>query len=134
MSTRSKKFKKAKQDANCSSSPQTVQIDPLPSQRTRAKKYSKEESDALLVMCSEFHSIINKNSNSDADKKIKGKAWATIKHKFDAYCQTEGIYVSIMYSDRNSFDREFVSAFLSVTFKNINAISDASQQFCSTLF
>lgn len=67
------------------------------SQRTRAKKYTKDETDALLMFCAEFHGIINKNSSSEADRKIKSNAWETIKRKFDEHCQLEGIYVSILF-------------------------------------
>lgn len=61
------------------------------SQRNRAKKYSKAETDTLLKICAGFHGIINKNSNSDADRKIKTKAWEKIKQSFDSYCRSQGI-------------------------------------------
>lgn len=92
-----------KKRVSSTSSPQTVQIDDENSQssvrstvaqRVRAKKYTKEECDALMMTCAEFHVIINRNSNSDADRKSKAKAWETVKHKFDLYCKSEGIYVS----------------------------------------
>jgi Myb/SANT-like DNA-binding domain len=65
------------------------------SQRSRAKKYSKDETDMLVKICLDYEPIISKNSNSDADKKIKAKAWEKIKCSFDTRCRSEGIYVSI---------------------------------------
>lgn len=64
------------------------------SQRSRAKKYTKEESDLLVKICSEFRKIIDINSNSTADVKNKKGAWERIKQKFDARCRAEAIYVS----------------------------------------
>lgn len=63
--------------------------------RGRAKKYSKAETNLLAKICHQYDPIIGKNSNSDAERKIKAKAWETIKGSFDARCRTEGIYVSI---------------------------------------
>lgn len=100
MATKSKRpMKRSIRSASCFPSIQeeqdseSSQLSPKP-QRARAKKYSKEESDALLMVCSEFHAIINKNSNSDEDRQNKAKAWEKIKSKFDTYCQAEGIYVN----------------------------------------
>lgn len=61
--------------------------------RNRAKKYTTAESEALLKICNEFHGIINKNSNRDADRKNKDKAWATIKRTFDTTCKSQAIFV-----------------------------------------
>lgn len=64
------------------------------SQRSRAKNYSKEECEILVNICNKAHTIINKNSNSEADKKLKANAWTSIKTEFDTQCRAEGIYVS----------------------------------------
>lgn len=66
------------------------------SHRSRAKKYSKEETEALLEICDEFHGIINKNSNRDADKKNKERAWRNIKHAFDVACKSQAIHVGFI--------------------------------------
>lgn len=42
-----------------------------------------------------MHIIINKNSNSETDKKLKTKAWNSIKKTFDTQCRVDGVYVSI---------------------------------------
>lgn len=64
------------------------------SQRSRAKKYSKDETKLLAQICHQYDPIISKNSNSDADKKIKVKAWQEIQQSFEGRCRTEGIFVS----------------------------------------
>lgn len=73
---------------------QTSQV----SQRNRSKNYSKEECDILVYLCTKFALTINKNSNSEADKKLKTAAWAKIKLKFDEQCEAEGLEVSIITS------------------------------------
>lgn len=77
------------------------------SKRNRAKKYTKEENDLLVKVCARFNGIINKNSSSDADKKVKVKTWESIKRTFDACCRTEGIYVSFSIRDPNTCVSKF---------------------------
>lgn len=67
------------------------------SQRIRAKNYTTDEAEALVKVCSKFHTIINKNSSSEGDKKLKEKAWNQIKSDFDKHCRSQGIYVSHIY-------------------------------------
>lgn len=94
-----KKAKKVVEDESSSSvhSLQQSQSSQL-TQRSRAKKYTKDETDALLQICNGFHAIINKNSNSDADRKIKATTWERIKTDFDTYCKSQGIYVSSFFN------------------------------------
>lgn len=71
------------------------------SQRSRrAKRYSKDESNMLVKVCADFHSIISQNSNRDADVEKKAKVWEMIKRKFDACCRAEAIYVSIFIGNK----------------------------------
>ena len=66
------------------------------SDRSRAKKNTKDETEALVRICNQYHAVINKNSNTDADRKAKAATWITIKENFNAYCQSEGIYVCFL--------------------------------------
>lgn len=65
------------------------------SQRNRARKYTKEECEMLVKICDGFFGILSKNSNRDADVKIKKKTWETIKRTFDVRCRAEAIYVRL---------------------------------------
>lgn len=68
------------------------------SHRSRAKNYSKEECEILVHLCSKAHTIIDKNSNSEADRKLKDDTWIRIKAEFDTQCRVDGVYVSIYHS------------------------------------
>lgn len=84
-------------DASTSHSIQHLSESTQCSQRSRAKKYTKEETDMLVKICADFHGIINKNSNSTADIKQKTKAWQHIKRTFDKRCKSEAIFVSFFH-------------------------------------
>lgn len=100
----SKQKKKSKEsDVSSSSSLHSVQHSQSTqmskvSRRSRAKKYTQAETEALLQICDEFHRIINSNSNTDTERKIKASTWETIKEKFDTYCKSQGIYVSCFHT------------------------------------
>lgn len=62
--------------------------------RPRAKNYTAEESRAIVKCCEKYKLIINKNSSSQSDTQQKERAWEIIKKDFDAYCKSQGFYVS----------------------------------------
>lgn len=94
---------KSKDDIDDTSSVHSMEIESSQqsngSQRGRAKRYSKDEVEMLLKICADYHGILSKNSNSDADKKTKAKAWEKIKRTFDERCRSEAIYVNVFIID-----------------------------------
>lgn len=59
-----------------------------------AKNFTKEEERALVSATGKFQTVIDVNTNRDADNKAKNTAWITNKRGFYNYCHAEGIYVS----------------------------------------
>lgn len=78
-------------------------------QKTRAKNYSVEESEALVKCCDKYFTIIKLNSNSDKQKQQKRAAWDAIKREFDTYLKSQGFYVSEIWA---SSECSFVIDFL----------------------
>lgn len=62
--------------------------------RCRTKNYTEQECEILLRCCNNFHNIINRNSNRDADQQNKKKAWVQIQKQFKELCGANGIIVS----------------------------------------
>lgn len=71
--------------------------------KIRSKNFTEAECNVLLSACDKFYNVINKNSNRDKDKKAKIAAWSQIKAGFDAYCKSEGIYVSEIFRPFNFY-------------------------------
>lgn len=65
--------------------------------RSRTKNYTPFECETLLKICDQYHTVINKNSNRDIDRKNKESAWQTIKNEFDERCKADGQFVSFLF-------------------------------------